>query len=332
MSVYTQLTEQDFRNFLALYDQGELVSWKGIEAGVENTNYFVTTLHPGHGKQNFVLTIFEYQSRELLPFFIGFMELLADAGLPVPAPVHGLDDLPLRQFKGKPCLLQTRLSGHHIAPQDLKPAHCAAIGRHLAEVHVLGQNASISQNNMRGMDWIEQQVFRLSSLLPDDEGRLQTEQWQDIKNSLASISNLPKGLIHADLFVDNVLFEGEQVTGMIDFFQSCHDWLLYDVAVTVNDWCRIPGSLELDEEKTRVFLESYNQVRPFQDSEHKAWHLMHRLACLRFWISRLVTFTFPEEGSEHLNDQDAVRNFKDPAEFRNMLVLRTDEAHSLNTP
>ncbi|MCL6268474.1 homoserine kinase [Sansalvadorimonas sp. 2012CJ34-2] len=332
MSVYTQLSEQDFRSFLALYDEGNLVSWKGIEAGVENTNYFVHTLHPEKGEQNFVLTIFEYQPKELLPFFINFMEILADSGLPVPSPIHGLDDKPLRIFKNKPCLLQARLSGHHIDKPDLTAAHCAEIGKNLARAHAVGLKASFSQDNMRGIQWIDQQVTRMTDLLSEEDSLLQTQQWKEIKNGLAKYPDLPKGLIHADLFVDNVLFEDDKVTGMIDFFQSCRDCLLYDVAVTVNDWCLTSDSLELDPDKTKALLEAYNQVRPFTDEERRAWHLMHRLSCLRFWISRLVTFVYPEEGSEHLNDQGAIRKFKDPDEFRDMLELRTAKSFSLILP
>ncbi|WP_281645320.1 homoserine kinase [Parendozoicomonas sp. Alg238-R29] len=331
MSVYTQLSHKDFCSFLSLYDQGELISWKGIEAGIENTNYFVNTKRSGSGEHNFVLTIFEYLPKERLPFFIQFMELLADSGLPVPAPVHGLDDQPLREIKGKPCMLQPRLPGHHVDPADLTITQCQAIGENLARIHVAGIGATFSQDDLRGMEWINKQINRLSLLLPNEEAELQASQWKDITTGLAAEPDLPQGLIHADLFVDNVLFEGEQVTGMIDFFQSCKGWLLYDVAVTVNDWCRQPDSLELDAARTEAFLKAYNAVRPFTDSEKRCWHLMHRLACLRFWISRLLTYTYPEDPAE--DDQDEViRHFKDPDEFRDMLELRTEKSFCLTLP
>ncbi len=336
MSVYTQLSREDFCHFLALYDQGELVSWKGVEAGIENTNYFVNTLHPEKGEQSFVLTIFEIVPREQLPFFIRFMELLATSGLPVPAPVHGLDDKPLREIKGKPCLLQPRLNGHHIDNDDLTVDQCRIIGESLARIHIEGQRASFSQENIRGMEWIDEQVNRLTSLLPENEAELQASQWQAITTGLKAIPDLPRGLIHADLFVDNVLFEHDQVSGIIDFFQSCEDWLLYDVAVTVNDWCLQSGSLDLDSERTEAFLEAYHKIRPFTDGERKAWPLMHRLACLRFWISRLVTYSFPEDSqksdSDDAHDENVIRHFKDPAKFRDMLNLRTKASCSLILP
>ncbi len=333
MSVYTQLSREDVCNFLSLYDQGELVSWKGIEAGIENTNYFVNTRHPEKGEQSFVLTIFEYVPHEQLPFFIQFMELLADAGLPVPAPVHGCDDEPLRQLKGKPCLLQPRLPGQHAEPADLTITQCRAIGENLARIHVAGQGASFSQENIRGMEWINKQIHRLEKLIPQAEAAAQSEQWQAITSGLAAHPNLPRGLIHADLFVDNVLFEGETVTGMIDFFQSCNDWLLYDVAVTVNDWCLQPDSLELDPAKTKALLNAYNKVRPFTDDERQIWHLMHRLACLRFWISRIITYKHPEdEHSQDDHEEEVIRHFKDPDQFRDMLALRTATADSLKLP
>ena len=331
MAVYTQLCDKDFRSFLSLYDEGELVDWKGIKGGVENTNYFVDTRHPEKGEQNFVLTIFEYVPKERLPFFIQFMELLADAGLPVPAPVHGKDDKPLRELKGKPCMLQPCLTGHHVNPEDLTIELCRAIGEDLARIHVAGTDAVIFQDDLRGMDWISTQIQRLAPLISKAEARLQASQWQEITAGLAAESDLPKGLIHADLFVDNVLVEGEKITGIIDFFQSCKGWLLYDVAVTVNDWCRKPGSLELDNARTEAFLQAYNTVRPFTDGEHRCWHLMHRLACLRFWISRIITYIHPEEAHDG-DEDDIIRHFKNPDEFRDMLKLRTDTSASLTLP
>ncbi|WP_196221515.1 homoserine kinase [Sansalvadorimonas verongulae] len=330
MAVYTQLSNKDFRSFLSLYDEGELISWKGITGGVENTNYFVDTLHPEKGEQYFVLTIFEYVPKGRLPFFIRFMELLADTGLPVPAPVHGKDDQPLREIKGKPCMLQPCLSGHHVDPADLTIEQCRAIGENLARIHVAGTEASISQDDLRGMDWISTQIQRLAPLITKTEAKLQASQWQEITAGLAAESDLPRGLIHADLFVDNVLFEGEKITAIIDFFQSCRGWLLYDVAVTVNDWCRKPGSLELDTARTDAFLLAYNKVRPFTDGEHRCWHLMHRLACLRFWISRIITYIHPEE--EQDSENEIIRHFKNPDEFRDMLKLRTATSASLILP
>ena len=331
MSVYTQLSDEEFRSFLSQYDQGELISWKGIEAGIENTNYFVNTRHPEKGELNFVLTIFEYIPKEQLPFFIQFMELLAEAGLPVPAPVHGRDDEPLREVKGKPCMLQPRLPGHHVNPADLTLQQCSAIGENLARIHVAGSKASISQKDLRGVDWVEQQAKRLAPLLPKEDAELLTSQWQEISTQLVSESDLPRGLIHADLFVDNVLVEGEEVTGIIDFFLACNGWFLYDVAITVNDWCRQPGSLELDSARTEAFLQAYHAVRPFTDGEHRCWGLMHRLACLRFWLSRINTYLHPEEPSSEA-EEDVLRHFKDPDEFRDMLKLRTERSASLVLP
>ncbi len=326
MSVYTLLQEEDFKAFLALYDEGELVCWKGIEAGVENTNYFVSTRHPEKGEQHFVLTIFEYVPAEQLPFFIQFMALLAHSGLPVPTPIHGLDNKPLRQLKNKPCMLQTRLAGHHAETDTLSLDQCHMIGESLARIHHIGQQADFTQSNFRGMGWIEQQINRLASLLPEDEAQLQKQQWQAISATLAGMPNLPRGLIHADLFVDNVLFHNGQISGIIDFFQSCEEWLLYDVAVTVNDWCLHHDSLELNPARTSALLNAYNAIRPFTDDERKAWPVMQRLACLRFWISRIVTYTHPEHepdnGSDE-NSENVVRHFKDPAKFKKMLTLRT---------
>ncbi len=326
MSVYTHLEQQDIEAFLAGYDQGQLVDFRGIEAGVENSNYFANTQVAGEPDvRQFVLTLFEYQPREQLPFFIDFMTLLAENGLPVPAPVRNRQGEALLTLKGKPCLLQPRMPGEHLEKHEISAPKCFTIGRYLASIHRIGQSASISQENLRGIHWIQAQVDRLTPLLSETERGFLSEQWQDISKELKQFSNLPEGLIHADLFFDNVLFDNSEVSGIIDFFQSCHDWLIYDVSVAVNDWC-LNDDLTLDAEKTEAFLNGYQSVRLFTPEEKQAWPVIQRLSCLRFWLSRLVTFVHPEDHHDSYQNDEAVRNFLDPEKFRAMLALRADKA------
>lgn len=329
MSVYTHLKQQDIEAFLAHYNQGALVDFRGIEAGVENSNYFVNTQVAGESDiRPFVLTLLECQSREQLPFVIDFMTLLADNGLPVPTPVRTWEGETLLTLKGKPCLLQPRMPGVHLEKQETTAPKCFTMGRYLASIHRIGQSASISQENLRGFSWIQAQVDRLAPLLSEEMCAFLTEQWQAILQALEPFDSLPKGLIHADLFFDNVLFDNGEVSGIIDFFQSCHDWLMYDVAVAVNDWC-LKDDLTLDAEKTEAFFEGYQSVRLFTLEEKQAWPTIQRLACLRFWLSRLVTFVYPEYHHDSYQNDDAVRRFLDPEKFRAMLMLRTTRVQPL---
>ncbi len=333
MSVYTQLTRRDFTDLLSLYDQGELLNWQGIEAGIENTNYFVDSHHPSKGDQQFVLTIFEAVPKDRLPFYLQFMTHLAHSGLPVPAPIVGRDGQILRQIKGKPAILQPRLPGHHLVSSAITNDHRRMIGEQLAHIHLAGQSASFSQNNHRGMGWIGEQVTRLAPLLSQPDADLLTQQWTVIQQALAQQPNLPRGLIHADLFIDNVLFCDGAVSGIIDFFQSCDGWLLYDVAVTVNDWCLRDDGLALNDQAVKVLLNAYHSIRPFTEAERRLWPIMNQLACLRFWISRIVTYIHPEQTVAQPDDaSDVLRQFKDPDQFRDRLLLRIQHASALTLP
>ncbi len=333
MSVYTQLTTQDFTDLLCLYQEGELTNWQGIEAGIENTNYFVDTHHPDKGDQCFVLTIFEAVPEHQLPFFIQFMTHLADHDLPVPAPVVGCDGQILRHIKGKPAMLQPRMPGQHLASAQITDDHRRMIGEHLARIHLAGQSAPFSQRNQRGMGWIGEQVTRLAPLLSSTDAKLQAQQWALITQTLANEPDLPRGLIHADLFIDNVLFGDGMVSGIIDFFQSCDGWLLYDVAVTVNDWCLQDDGLALNYQAVETLLHAYHSVRPFNEAERRVWPIMNQLACLRFWISRIVTYLHPEQTVAQPTDGTQVlRQFKDPNQFRDRLLLRIQQSQASRLP
>ena len=320
MSVYTHLSAQDISELLAQYDIGELASFKGIEGGIENTNYFIDVSRNGIQKC-YVLTLFEYLPKQTLPFFIGFTDELNEGGVPVPNPVRDFKGGAIHHVKGKPALIVPCFKGEHL--QKLNPDHCHQIGKTLARIHLIGQNSSLRQENQRGISWLNKQHQRLQPLLAAEDACYMAQQWQSINQGLEQAANLPKGLIHGDLFHDNVLFAEDQITGVIDFYNACHDWLLYDLAVTANDWC-LNKDLTLDPVRCQVLTTAYSSVRPLTEEEKQFWPLMLRLAAFRFWISRIITFLHPEEEVDLAHEQSLTGNFKDPDEFRDILFNRTN--------
>ena len=320
MSVYTYLHEQDIQQLLELYDIGQLETFTGIDGGVENTNYFIDLSKNGT-RQRYVLTLFEYLPTKALPFFIDLTDELAAGNIPVPAPIRDKFGKALHSLKGKPALIAPCLPGKHI--KNVTDEHCEKMGEVLGRIHRIGQQSKLQQKNQRGIHWLNLQQQRLQPLMDKEDAALMTEQWQSIVNSLAEFNQLPEGLIHGDLFHDNVLFAHHQITGVIDFYNACHDWLIYDVAVTVNDWC-LNQDLTLDPQRCRAFLTAYSQVRPFTDEEKKAWPVILRLAAFRFWISRIITFIHPEETTDDGHAESLKRNFKSPDEFRDILINRTN--------
>ncbi|MFZ5467641.1 MAG: homoserine kinase [Pseudomonadota bacterium] len=309
MSVYTRVDRPALETFLDDFDAGTLVEYSGISAGIENTNYFVTTTNG-----RFVLTLFEQLSRDELPFFLGLMAHLAEHGVPTAHPQADRHGRYLGELCGKPAALVQRLTGGSVEHPDT--AQCAAIGAALAHLHLAGQSFPLERANPRGPHWWREAVARVHDRLgPDEAERLDDE----IAFQFAHRHDaLPRGVIHADLFRDNALFEGERLTGIIDLYYACTDALLYDVAVTVNDWC-VNDARELDPGRTRALLEAYAGVRPFTPAEHASWPAMLRAAALRFWLSRLVDLHFPREGE--------LTHTKDPDAFGRLLA-----AHARGTP
>ena len=320
MAVYTRLSTQDINALLAQYDIGELVGFEGIEEGVENTNYFLDVSRNGLQKR-YVLTLFEYLPEATLPFFLGFTDELNAGGVPVPNPVRASNGSALHQVKGKPALIVPCLKGNHL--KKLTRDHCEQIGKILAKIHLIGQKSSLCQDNQRGVHWLNQQQKRLQPLLKPEDARYMAMQWQSISQELKQAGNLPKGLIHGDLFHDNVLFAENRITGVIDFYNACHDWLLYDLAVTTNDWC-LNANLTLDPLRCNALTTAYATIRPFTDEEKQLWPLMLRLASFRFWVSRIITFIHPEEEVDQARREILTGNFKDPDEFRDILFDRTN--------
>lgn len=304
MSVYTTVSEAELAAWLSRYALGELVSLRGIAAGITNTNYFVTTTHG-----RYVLTLFEVLRLEDLPFYLGLMSHLARHGVACPAPVADHNDAFASLLAGKPACLVTCLDGQDVSTPSA--AQCRAVGEMLALMHRAGDTYSERMPNPRGPAWWSRTASGLYPFLNEDEAALLRDEvaYQEAHRFDA----LPSGVIHADLFRDNVLMQGETIAGFIDFYYACNDLLAYDVAIALNDWARRDDG-SIDAELARALIAGYQSVRPFIEAERDTWPVMLRAAALRFWVSRLLDFHQPQAGE--------LTYTKDPGVFRHLL-----EAH-----
>src|SRR3984957_9938722 len=305
MAVYTNVTAEDLGRFLAGYDIGELLSYKGIAEGVENSNFLV---HAGRG--HYILTLYERRVAERdLPFFLGLMEHLAGRGITCPQPVKNRDGHVLGRLAGRPAAIVTFLDGMWIRRPSA--AHCAALGEALARLHLAGADFAMRRDNALSVaGW--RQLYdacrtRAHEVRPDLTGIVAAEldtlelEWP---------RGLPQGVIHADLFPDNVFFLGDTLSGVIDFYFACTDTLVYDVAICLNAWCFEPDH-SYNVTKGRALLASYAKIRPLTPQEWDKLPLLARGAALRFLLTRLVDWLDVPPG--------ALVRPKDPREYARKL-------------
>lgn len=293
MAVFTRVTESDVSAWLSDFSLGSLLELQGIPAGIENTNYFVTT---SNGR--FVLTLFEKLTAAELPFFLNLMSHLARHGIPCPAPVaNGKNDF-LGELNGKPACIVSRLSGKSVTQPSV--TNCAAVGAMLGQMHSASLSFGSVMVNPRGSAWRSNAAQQVRGFISAEEAALLDSEVALHVHYPAA--DLPRGVIHADLFRDNVLMDGERVGGLIDFYFACTDAFIYDVAITVNDWCMAADGT-LDAQRTRALLTAYHVVRPFTTAEASVWAMTLRVAALRFWISRLYDLHLPRDG-EMVNPHD----------------------------
>ena len=304
MAVYTEVSEDEARALLQRLGLGELTALRGIEGGIENTNYFASTT-----EGEWVLTLFERLTHAQLPFYLHLMKHLAQHGVPVPDPQAkpaglpvppGEDDL-LHTLHGKPTAVVNRLRGKsELSPG---PAHCAAVGDMLARAHLAARDYDRRQPNLHGLAWWNETVPVVLPFLDESQATLIRSElaYQNHVAAGSAYAALPRGAVHADLFRDNVMFEGTAaqpvLTGFFDFYFAGVDTWLFDLAVTLNDWAIDLPTGATDPARTAALLHAYQAVRPLTDAERRLLPAMLRAGALRFWLSRLWDFHLPREAS-----------------------------------
>jgi len=312
MSVYTIIEEDELKSFLSNYDVGELVDYQGISDGIENTNYFVNT-----SSGRFVLTIFEQHDFKEMQYYLNLMHHLADHKVPSANPVADKQGNYLSHFKNKPIALVERLNGGSIVETTIN--HCQQLGEAMGKMHTAGLDYSEKQANPRGPAWCQHTAHKVIEKLSASDQKMLAEEIKFQREKRHA--DLPRGVIHADLFRDNALWYNtkdaekgsEHFSGIIDFYYSCDDVLLYDLAVTANDWC-INEDFSLNKNKVIALLKHYNNFRPLDKNEQEYWPAMLRAGALRFWLSRLQDKHFPRGGE--------LVHTKNPDEFKAILSDR----------
>ena len=307
MSVFTPVSEGQLAAWLKGYSVGGASTFEPVAAGIENTNYFVTT-----AQGRYVLTLFERLPVSELPFYVGLMAHLARHGIPCPAPIADLADRYLSELNGKPAALVTRLPGTSIERPGA--AECSELGALLARMHLAGLSYRGYLDNPRGPKWWRSAARAVRAFLDSERAQLLDAELR--YQSRLRFSDLPRGPVHADLFRDNVLFENGRISGVIDFYFAGVDCFLFDLAVCANDWCLVDPERDhrLHEPRTRALLAAYAVLRPFTAAECQAWPVMLRAAALRFWLSRLFDYYLPRPGQ--------LVRVHDPAHFHDVLRLR----------
>ena len=322
MSVYTTITHDDLKAFLTQYAVGDLVDFRGISEGIDNTNYFVTTRQHSlpdalatQPTQDFVLTIFERLPAEQLPYFLNLLQHLSQHHFACAKPILDQEGQILQSLLAKPAAMVERLPGQTVT--TITESQCADIGQALAELHIAGQSYSAKQVNRRGLAWCQATAQALEHHLPTV---LQAQVTEELAVQLRlDRQALPVGTIHGDLFHDNALYDGTKFSGIIDFYFACHDILLYDLAVTINDWCKQPDQpAMLDQIRLTKLLQAYHARRPITATEQTAFTTLLRGAALSWWLSRLYDQHFPRDGELTL--------IKDPQVFETILTDRIQQA------
>lgn len=311
MSVYTTLTADDLIALLASYDLGAYVGHQGISAGMENTNYFVST-----DQGVYVLTLFEQYPFDEVQRFARLVRHFAAQNLPVPAPLSNRSGHCIQQLFDKPVVLCPRFYGDH--PKQITVAHCQAMGAMLAQLHWAARTLMPRRANDRGLLWWGSAGPSLVATLSSEERKVFSDELAYQQAHQSQWQALPQGWVHSDLFHDNVLFDGVRLSAVLDWYNACEDAWLYDLAVIANDWCcNLEGVWH--EGCVEALLSSYAQVRPLQDAEYHAWPLVLRGAALRFWLSRLLSQQQQAtlQASEH-----ALIATKDPNEYLHKLIAR----------
>ncbi len=309
MAVYTEVSKTDLENLLKDFDLGRLVDFKGIDGGIENTNYFVTLNNSEGQNREYVLTLFEELNQDEMPYFVELTTWLAERGCPVPFPFKDNNGIALKSLHGRPALLQPRLPGHHI--ETLTERHCSQIGAALAQFHQAGRDFYLQRQAHRGVFWWRRESQHIAGKLSDEDAELLRTEVELFDQLREQPWNLPQGAIHGDLLYDNALFDGDKLSAILDIYNACTGYLLYDLAIVANDWC-VNADGSIDPLREQALLTAYAKVRPFEENEYHVWPQLVRTAAMRFWLSRLIPAL----------DPDSTQKIKNPEEFRRILIQR----------
>lgn len=301
MAVYTDVSDEELDAFVGAYDIGTALSFKGIAEGVQNSNFLLQT-----DRGSFILTLYEKRTAcDDLPFFLALIEHLANAGSACPVPIHGRDGDALRELCGRPAAIVSFLPG--MWPRRITPRHCAQLGEAMARMHIAGQSFPQSRpNDLSVGGW--RQLFDLCQPRIDE---IRPGLAADIETELDHLEHhwptgLPAGIVHADLFPDNVFFFQGKLSGLIDFYFACTDFFAYDLAICLNAWC-FEADRSFNVTKAKLLLSSYREVRPFSETEVAALPLLARGSAMRFLLTRLHDLLHHPEG--------ALVQPKDPLEY-----------------
>ena len=291
MAVYTEVSDEELEEFLSQYDLGGLVSFKGIAEGVENSNYLL-----GTGTGTYILTLYEKRvHRDDLPYFLGLMEHLAGQGIACPTPIRGSDGRALRELCSRPAAIISFLEG--VWPRRVQPRHCALLGDTMARMHLAGASFGGERANALSIEgW--RRLFRQVEARADE---VRPDLAAEIAGELAHLEahwprDLPAGIVHAELFPDNVFFLADKLSGLIDFYFACNDFFAYDLAICLNAWC-FETDRSFNITKARQMLSAYREVRPFSDAELEALPLLARGSALRFLLTRLYDWLNHPDGA-----------------------------------
>ena len=317
MAVFTEVSLEAASSLFDTLRIGKLQALQGISGGIENTNYFATT-----DQGEYVLTLFERLTAEQLPFYLYLMQHLALRGIPVPQPAGNQEGDILFTLCGKPAAVVNRLAGR--SQLQPLPVHCAAVGQTLARMHLAARDYPRQQPNLRGLAWWNETAPQVLPHLDADQATLLRSElaYQNHIAAGASYAALPRGPVHADLFRDNVMFDGDILTGCFDFYFAGVDTWLFDLGVCLNDWCIDHATGALEPRRADAMLEAYQGVRPLEAAERELMPALLRAAALRFWISRLWDYFLPRE-AQMLTPHD-------PVHFER--VLRERIAHPVTVP
>lgn len=314
MAVFTPLTNTQVSDFLQPFDAGKLTYLEEVASGTENSTFFVTT-----DQHQLVLTLFEQGESEELPFFVELLDYLARHGLPVTDPLADKNGTKLQQLANRPALLLPRLSGTH--PMEPTLEQCSAIGTVLGKIHHVSSHFPGIRPNPRDLGWIKANYQKVMAYLSADDQRLMLDVFDHLEDEIGYAGNLPQGALHGDLFRDNAMFDGNTLTGLIDFYNGCTGDLLFDLAIVVNDWCSDEHGT-LIKERYDTVLNGYIKERPLTAEERQAWAPMLRMTALRYWLSRLLV-VYVDPPAHSLTP-------KNPAQYRDLLLARvTQQAPAL---